>query len=135
VSYTISLTGKSCPTCGHLGDAPDCPDPTYNLTPIFDFALTGEGLPNADVNEAGVVLFGKKTDRPRGLRLLDGKTGAESLALLNAALRRCADEKLRPHFISLNPPNGWGDFDGAVYVFNRLKGNAEAYPTHVWRVS
>ena len=74
MSYDIYLRKlpSPCPTCGHEAPAPapDLPDPTYNLTPIFDLALTGEPLPNSNVSEAAVVLLHQETDRPRGLRLL-----------------------------------------------------------------
>lgn len=134
VSYSIYLTGKACVTCGHQGDEPYCPDPTYNLSPIFDLALTGEDFPNQDVPEGAVVLFGKDTDRPRGLRVLNGKTGAESLTLINHALDRCGDDRLRDKFLSLEPSNGWGTFSGAVDVLRTLQSLANDYPTHTWTV-
>ena len=75
MSYDIYLRTKK-PPCGECGRAFENSYiswiPTYNLTPIFDRALTGEELPNPDVSEAQVVLFKEKTDRPRGLRLLSG---------------------------------------------------------------
>lgn len=140
MSYTIYLEGQpapACPTCGHRPDSdedPDCPNPTYNLTAIFDLALTGECLPNPDVPEVAVVLLRKPTDRPRGLRLLDGKTGAESLAQINAALDRLADETLRDRFVALEPENKWGTLDGARRTMRELRELAEENPARVWRI-
>lgn len=134
MSYDVYLEAPPCDHCQRAGAEPDLPDPTYNLTPIFDLALSGEGLPNAEVSEVAMVLMGAATDRPRGLRLLSGKTGAESMALLNAALDRMGDERFRPRFLELQPSNGWGDFAGALRVMTTLRRAAEEYPTNIWRV-
>lgn len=134
MSYDIYLEAKPCDHCGAAKPEPDLPNPTYNLTPIFDLALTGEDLPNAATGEVAVVLLGAATDRPRGLRLLNGKTGTESMAMLNAALDRMADERLRDQFLELQPKNGWGDFDGARRTMNELRHAANEYPLNVWRV-
>ena len=48
MSYTISLEGPACPTCGRQGDRPECPDPTYNLTEIFDLALWSGNIAEAE---------------------------------------------------------------------------------------
>lgn len=136
MSYTIYLDSPpSCEHCGRRGEAPDwCPDPTYNLTPIFDLALTGDGLPNPETAEVSVVLFGHKTDRPRGLRLLNGKTGKDSKPILDAALARLNDPALADRFTALQPENGWGNLPGAIKVMGRLAELAEAYPANTWRV-
>lgn len=141
MSYSIYLETPTqptpCPACGHTPDSeedPDCPNPTYNLTAIFDLALTGEGLPNPEVPEAEVVLLRKPTDRPRGLRLLNEKTGAESLPMIAAALTRLNDEALRPRFEALQPENGWGTIDGARSTLCSLNALAAEHPTRVWKV-
>lgn len=46
MSYDIYLRSEPCDKCGRGGEEPELPNPTYNLTPIFDLALTGEPLPN-----------------------------------------------------------------------------------------
>lgn len=135
MSYSIHLEAPPCPACGRGDSVPKCPDPTYNLTPIFDLALTGEDLPNPEIGEGAVVTFGDKTDRARGLRLLDGKRAADSLAMLNAALDRVADERLRDRFLALEPKNRWGDFGGACRVLRILKELAWQHPSHIWSVS
>lgn len=134
MSYDIYFEAPDCPTCGACQSAEVGWSPTYNLTPIFDLALTGEPLPNPEVNEAHVVLLREKTDRPRGLRVLTGKTGAESQNLLADALARTVDRKRHPAFVALNPSNGWGNFEDAVKVLAGLLELAAKYPAHVWRV-
>ena len=142
MSYDIYFEGPApqpCPTCGHVESVDESDDdsvgnPTYNLTPIFDLALTGEDLPNPEVPEPSVVLFRTKTDRPRGLRLLSGKTGRESLELLGAAMDRFADERMRERLIALEPENGWGNVDGAVKVIRKMRYLANKYPDRVWTI-
>src|SRR5271166_4063749 len=113
MSYDVYLQKPACPTCGHADPGPDLPDPTYNLTPIFDLALTGEEYPNPDVTEARVVLLGAKTERPRGLRVLSGKTGRETVDTLSEACRRLLDPALHDKFRLLEPPNKWGTLESA----------------------
>lgn len=136
MSYDIYLRGdpETCPTCGRRASEPDLPDPTYNLTPIFDRALTGENLPNPDVNEAMVVLFRKETDRPRGLRLLSGRKAKDTAEWLRKALARVSDPANAAMFRSLEPENKWGTLEDARYVFEKLIVAAEEYPEHKWEV-
>jgi len=134
MSYDIYLESPVCPECGNKGFEPELPNPTYNLTPIFDFALTGEGLPNPETNEAAVVLLRKETDRPRGLRLLNTMSGKESEAVLAAAEHRLHDPALESQFQSMVPSNGWGTLEGAREVVRRLRESAHRYPNHTWRV-
>lgn len=137
MSYDIYLraTAKKCETCGHIDNAePDLPEPTYNLTPIFDRALTGEDLPNLDISEGAVVLLGKKTDRPRGLRLLSGKHAKDTIGWLRKAVEHLNDPAQKAAFKALEPSNGWGDLEGAKKVMAKLLSAAEEYPENVWEV-
>ena len=135
MSYDIYLNAEKCPHCGSPGSSPDnLPNPTYNLTPIFDLALTGEGLPNPDVAEVAVVLFRKETDRPRGLRVLSGRKAGETVEKIRAAVARMKDPALRERFIALQPENGWGDLAGAEKVMGILLQTAEEYPACTWEI-
>jgi hypothetical protein len=134
MSYDIYLRAEPCPTCKRDGDEPERLDPTYNLTPIFDAALTGESLPNPDVGEAGVVLFGEKTDRPRGLRLLSGRKAKDTIDWLRKAHGHLLDPDQREKFTALEPENKWGTVDGAVWVIAKMIENAEQYPDNVWHI-
>jgi hypothetical protein len=136
MSYDIDLlpAKERCDECGSRYPRPELPDPTYNLTPIFDFVLTGERLPNPAVSEMEAVLFRTKTDRPRGLRLLSGKRADETIPLLEAALVRAEAPEHRDTLTSLEPSNGWGDLPGAVRVLRKLLDAAREFPAHTWRV-
>ncbi len=134
MSYDIWLESKPCEHCGRKGGEPDCPDPTYNLTPIFHFALTGEDQPSPEVNIFEEVVLHKPTTSPRGLRVLTGKTGRESHALLLEAHERLLDPANRERLLKLEPENKWGDLEGATHVMQRLATLAIEYPDNVWRV-
>lgn len=136
MSYDIYLRSdpETCPTCGRRGFEPDLPDPTYNLTPIFDRALTGEDLPNPDVSECAVVLFRKETDRPRGLRLLSGRKAKDTADWLRKALAHVNDPANAATFCALEPENKWGTLEDAQYVFGKLIEAAAEYPEHKWEV-
>jgi hypothetical protein len=136
VSYDIYLNGpkETCPTCGHQPIDPTLPDPTYNLTEIFDLALTGEPFPNPEIGEGAVVLFRRPTDRPRGLRLLDGRKARDTIEDLRKAVARINDPKEEMRFRPLEPSNRWGDLKGARWVMAELLNAAEKYPEHVWEI-
>jgi hypothetical protein len=140
MSYDIYLRSEpkpDCPTCkrpfNDMG-GPDLPNPTYNLTPIFDLALTGEELPNRDISEAKVVLFKEPTDRPRGLRLLSGRKAADTITWIEKALGHLNDPEKQVAFKALEPSNGWGDLPGAIRVMEKLLQAAKDYPDHEWEV-
>jgi hypothetical protein len=134
MSYDIYLRGTKCDVCGNQpwGPTLERGHPTYNLTPIFDLALTGEPLPNPDVAEAGIVLLGAKTDRPRGLRVLSGRTAGDTVPMLKRALLRIAENPAM--FRALQPGNGWGDLPGAVKVLEEMHEAARDYPELVWEI-
>ena len=136
MSYDIYLkpTEERCERCGREHDYVGCPNPTYNLTPIFHLALTGEPQPNPDVSEGSVVLLGAKTDRPRGLRILDGRSARDTVADLTRAAERLADPEWEARFRALEPANGWGNLSDARRVVERLRDLAAANPSCTWEV-
>jgi hypothetical protein len=134
MSYDIHLMGDKCPTCEHQPRKDDLGNPTYNLTPMFDFALTGKPMPKDEPPGGAVVLLRAKTRRPYGLRILSGRKAGETLPVILKALSRMDDLKLRGKFLALNPPNHWGDFDGAVNVMKNLRWAAEANPEMTWEI-
>lgn len=113
MSYDVYLRSPECEHCKRKGEEPCCPDPTYNLTPIFDLALTGEAC---------------------GLRALNGQKAKDTVRALKNAIERMSDPKLAERFKSLEPENGWGSLRGAIQVTEKLLGLAESYPTHVWEI-
>jgi hypothetical protein len=135
VSYTIELKSAACDKCGRHGTEPDLPDPTYNLTEIFDLALTGEPLPNASVSEFEVVLLNKPTDRPRGLRLLSGRKAKETEPQIQLACERLAARNVQDVFKQLEPPNGWGTLEDAKIVMHKLLEASREYPENTWNIT
>jgi hypothetical protein len=133
MSYDIDLVGEPCPHCGTIRE-PESHNPTYNLTPIFDLALTGEPLPSPNVSEFDVVIFRKDTERPRGLRLLSGQKASATLTLLEKGLAKLQDPAMQNRFKALEPPNRWGTLEDAVAVFEYLIADAKKYPDNTWRI-
>lgn len=66
-----------------------------------------------------------------GLRFTDmgGRSGAECGRILRAALQRLVSDPER--FEVLNPPNGWGDYDGLVQETAKAAIAAARYPNAV----
>jgi hypothetical protein len=134
MSYDVYLESPVCDKCGHRGEEPDLPDPTYNLSPIFDLALTGETFPNSDINEACVVLFKSQTDRPRGLRVLSGRKATDTESQLRRAVETLKDPEKQAAFKALEPENGWGSLSGAILVMEKLLRAAIEYPSNIWKI-
>lgn len=76
---------------------------TYNVCSMFYKALGGEGL--------------------KGLR---GMTGEEALSILTKGLVSMLEEK--DEYKKLNPPNGWGSYEGAFEFLKNLKDACERHP-------
>lgn len=135
MSYDVHIKTEPCPTCSHSAESDyDTLNPTYNLTPIFDLALTGEPMPNADVGEAAVVLFRAKTDRPRGLRVLDGRRLGDTVKMLENAMARLRDPAMVEQFAALEPDNGWGTVRGALSTLEMMLARAVAVPDGKWDI-
>lgn len=134
MSYYIELESDPCPHCGRRGEMPECPDPTYNLTPIFHLALTDEPLPSREISIFEEVVLHKPTEKQRGLRVLDGKKASETLPNLQTGLARLRDPVLELKFRELEPENKWGTLEDAIYVMQRLVTLASEYPDNVWRI-
>jgi hypothetical protein len=78
---------------------------TYNLSPMF--------------KEASGHVF----------RDLEGMTGADAFRILRAALIRLVHEPAK--FEAMNPPNGWGDYDGLCCAVLKAAVAAQRRPTAV----
>ncbi len=134
MSYDIYLKRPKCESCGHIDNGPDLPNPTYNLTPIFDLALTNEQYPNPEISEFSTVILGEKTERPRGLRVLNGRTGKETRRQLENAVEQLANTFRAEEFRKIEPENGWGTLREAWLVMIQLHKASEVYPDHVWEI-
>ncbi len=104
MSYTVYLEvdlGGPEPSCvehEHLNY-------TYNVSPMFREALGGEGLNDLHGIEAGVAA-----------------------QRLGHAIGQMAYPGNREKYEAMNPPNGWGDHQGAIRFLQRLRAICEAHP-------
>lgn len=95
---------------GNLRDVADSGNYTYNVSPMYYEALGGGGL-----------------------RGLDGRPAAEVIPELERAI---ADMEARPeHYRTMNPPNGWGDYDGALRFLRNILRDAVECPATTVRVT
>lgn len=132
MSYTVHLNATKCESCGCMRPYPDSlPDPTYNLTPIFHFLLTGEKL--EEPSELGDFLSGSPC-KLTGLRVLNGKKALDTIEVFGTALWRAAHPDNKALLLSLNPPNGWGDLEGAVECILKYMKAAMEYPHNFWDI-
>lgn len=103
----IWFDNPPCVTCGHGGSVWER-NPTYNLGPMWQEA----GLPFSDES-------------------IEGKPCFEMLPALEAGLAVLKAEPAR--FRKLNPPNGWGDYEGLVEVVESAIAAARKYPNAIVR--
>jgi hypothetical protein len=82
---------------------------TYNVSPMFGAAF---------------AQFGES-----GLRVLHGKAGEEAAPMIFAAMTYMREhmDEMR----ALNPPNGWGDADGAFAFLGGVLAQAHKHPKAV----
>jgi len=66
------------------------------------------------------------------IREMNGMKGADALPRLNAAIAMMTADK--PGFEKLNPPNGWGDYHGALEFLREIRNACEAAPMGVLHV-
>lgn len=112
MSYDVHLeidTGN-----GHKAEVgPDCLNYTSNVSPMWRKALTG-----TDFEFLGAI---------------DGKRAGDCVISLRQAI---ANMKAFPEaYEAMNPPNGWGDADGAREFLERIADLCEMHPNCEVRVS
>jgi hypothetical protein len=107
MSLDIWMKGNSCGHCGRHDETPSV-NITYNLSPMW--------------NEIYPV--------DRYMVDIDGMSGEQSLPKLQYALDKLRSEK--DHFEKLNPPNGWGTYQGFVEAIERLIDIAKDHPKGIW---
>lgn len=95
------------------GDESDGINVTYNLAGMFAAALD---LPER-LEERSTVF---------GLRLLDGAPGSEAGGVLRRAVERMEADPDK--YRAMNPPNGWGDYEGALACLRYLHAGCVEHP-------
>ncbi len=111
MSWSFSMHGEVCPTCGRGAEIDEERNYTYNVSPMFYDAL-GE-LEN-------------------GIRSLNGMTGDEGRPHLERAIMRMTDDPEK--YQAMNPKNGWGDYEGALTLLSDLLEWSADYPTATFDV-
>lgn len=120
---------KDCTECGHELDKPRREESeiewfnyTHNVAPMIYQALEG----------AGITL----EDGESWWQRLSGMSGAEGRDYLAAIITRLEADPGR--FRAMNPPNGWGCYDGPHGVLGVLRKMRDSVPENersVWHVS
>jgi hypothetical protein len=64
---------------------------------------------------------------------LHGRGAADSLLALDAAIAAMAAEPAR--FEAMNPPNGWGSYEGALAYLQQLAHGCRTHPKTTIRIS
>ena len=78
-------------------------------------------------------MYRKAFSQDAGIRALDHRKGKDCIDWLDAAI---ADMKAKPEeYRKLNPPNGWGNYEGALEVLERLSTWCREVPEAVVVVS
>ncbi len=63
---------------------------------------------------------------------LDGLSGPEGAAFLHKIIRELQSDPMT--YEAMNPPNGWGDYDGLLEVLMEMRSAVPEWPT-TWSVS
>lgn len=105
MSWDLSLHAKPCDHCGRSDESGSW-NYTYNTSPM----LRAVGLVIQD---------------------LEGQTGAVCAERIADALTKLRAEPAR--FRRMNPPNGWGDYDGVCRVLEEVRVACVATPDGVMR--
>lgn len=143
MAYSIRIQPPigQCPHCGRPYCEPDCPDPTYNMAPLFDAALTDESWPSPTVTELERVVLRVPVDRPRGLCLLSGRKCRDTVEQIASAIARLADparesewKALESRYCLTFERGLFGSAEGAIEVLGLLLVCAEQCPDGTWEV-
>lgn len=108
MSYDVSLTidtGGKEPR-----EVVDCGNYTYNVAPMFAKALGGNGL-----------------------RDLHGEAAWKVIPKLEVAVSQMQEHA--NDYRQLNPPNGWGDYDGALAWLQGILASCKENPKCIIRIS
>ena len=70
---------------------------------------------------------------PDGIAMLDGKPAGRVARALRGAVERM--ERNRVEYEAMNPPDGWGNYEGALDYLRSLAEACAAHPTTTIRVA
>jgi hypothetical protein len=98
---------------------------THNCNHMADTVLDATGA-SCFTSDTGQIVFAT------WWKVLDGKTGPEGAALLDEIIRGFAADP--DGFRTLNPDNGWGDYDSFLKILIEMRNAVPEWPT-VWSVN
>lgn len=104
----LTLIDEECPHCKRSGEIASF-NYTYNVSRMW-YAIYPE--------DKGMVFI-------EGMKAFEAQV---KLSIAIAALRERKEE-----MIKLNPPNGWGDYEGFLAFLNELVSIGISNPNAVWR--
>lgn len=107
MSLDLWLRSTKCPICHH-SEKTDSFNYTYNVSKMWYEIYPLD----------------------KGMVLIDGMTGNESFLKLNYALSCLAGESDK--FISMNPTNDWGSYDGFIEYLIALIELSKKHPEWIW---
>lgn len=110
MSWDINVT-KHCPHCDRTHSI-EVGNYTYNVTDMYNLAFTSTG------------------HEYHGFNALDGKRCGDMIDCFGDALKHMRDIKNRKEYIALNPPNGWGNYEGAVEFLAAIHKACCEYPDY-----
>lgn len=103
----LKLRETSCETCGHEPEGFSI-NYTYNVAPMWYFFYPDD----------------------EGMVQIDGMTGDEALVKLLEFSKLMTKNK--SEMIKLNPPNGWGSYDGFMEFINECMKACIDKPNAIW---
>ncbi len=68
-------------------------------------------------------MYHKAIDREKGFDLLNNMSCREAIPILDKAIKDMIDNK--EEYEKLNPPNGWGTYEGLLKTLKDIKVNCE----------
>ena len=101
MSWDIDLYART--ECGQLVHVDEA-NYTYNVAPMFFNALGGDGI-----------------------RQFAGMKAVDAIPILNRGIRKMKENPGR--YRAMNPPNGWGDYEGALELLEWMLRKCEQYPS------
>lgn len=104
MSYDVGLYFEAQP--GSPEPQIDGHNYTYNCGPMFRLALGGDGIND-----------------------LKGMPAPEASKRLAIAIARMMEAP--EHFREMNPPNGWGSYEGALMFLVKIKNDCDKWPAGI----
>lgn len=126
MSFSITLTVLACSHCDRDGgEVWDWDGMTYNLVPMFRKAGFYDAMRSL-AGEGGTAWFEKmRGENHDDVKPEKGPAG-KLVPLLEAAVADMTEK--RAEYEALNPPNGWGDYEGALRFVEALLAACQRFP-------